>query len=503
MCVGLPVMLNPRTCLYNCIIVCSLKWLILLILSLYLPMAVIQDIGSDSDWFAVGMYSNHPDVGSIPISVFVTSDSDTAFNISIESYEGVILSGEVKPYETSEFLVPETYMVSNESDYMNGLIVRANDGNKMRVSVSNHYFISSDSYLALPLIEYQGVNEYTYFAVTPNFTSPNLTSRVLIVCGFNDTSITITSTQTASMYLPSGVVMLEASSPMTISGNIYQTILIESEDQLMGTKVVTDKPVTFLSGHQCASLPDNISCDFAIEQIPPTINWGRNFIFPLLSSRVGGSFLSILASESDTTVEVNCTNSNGTRTLSDSFTISSQGDYATMLVAPDDALCSVTSSKPTLLTVLSTSNNYDTTEGDPLMVLVQPIEQYLNANHSFTAFKSDIDNHYVNLMVNASVDNLNDILLDDEAVDSSWKSINTFGGARAGYTTQLNVANTTHSVSVRARSDSSAGDIRIGGMMYGFACSVGYGQLIATNLYLIHESKHNYIATSSLQYLIH
>lgn len=433
------------------------------------------------------MYSNHPDVGSIPISIFVTSDSDSAFNISIESYEGVILSGEVKPYETSEFFVPETYMVSNESDYMNGLIVRADDGNRMRVSVSNHYYISSDSYLALPLIKYQGVTEYTYFAVTPNFTSPNLTSRILIVCGFNDTSITINSTQTAYMYLPSGVETLQPSTPMTISGNMYQTILIESEDQLMGTKVVTDKPVTFLSGHQCASLPDNISCDFAIEQIPPTINWGKNFIFPLLSSRVGGSYLSILASESDTTVEVSCTNSNGTSTLSDSFSISSSGDYATMLVAPDDALCSVISSKPTLLTVLSTSNNYDTTEGDPLMVLVQPVEQYVNVNHSFTAFKSDIDNHYLNLMVKASSDDLNNIQLNDEAISTDWKSINTTGGVRAGYMTQLNVANTTHSVSVR--SASSGGDLRVGGMMYGFACSVGYGQLIATNLYLIHESK--------------
>ena len=148
-------------------------------------------------------------------------------------------------------------MVSNDSDYLNGLIVRASDGNRMRVSVSNHHYLSSDSYLALPLIQYEGVSEYTYFAVTPNFTSPNLKSRVLIVCGFNDTQITITASQSSTLYLPSGTMAIDPSTSFNVTGQMYETIFIESEDQLMGTKVVTSKPVTFLSGHQCAALPDS------------------------------------------------------------------------------------------------------------------------------------------------------------------------------------------------------------------------------------------------------
>ena len=114
---------------------------------------------------------------------------------------------------------------------------------------------------------------------------------------------------------------------------------------------------------------------FSIEQLPPTINWGRNFIFPLLSSRTGGSYLSILASQGGTNVNISCSNFNGSSTLTDSIIISAPGDFATMLVAPDDALCSVVADN-SLLTILSTSNGYDSTVGDPLMVLLHPMEQY-------------------------------------------------------------------------------------------------------------------------------
>lgn len=427
------------------------------------------------------MYSNHPDAGTVPLSFLVTSDTMETFNVSVESHEGSILVGEVKPYETTEFFVPETFMVSNDSDYLNGLIVRASDGNRMRVSVSNHHYLSSDSYLALPLIQYEGVSEYTYFAVTPNFTSPNLKSRVLIVCGFNDTQITITASQSSTLYLPSGTMAIDPSTSFNVTGQMYETIFIESEDQLMGTKVVTSKPVTFLSGHQCAALPDseNRSCDFSIEQLPPTINWGRNFIFPLLSSRTGGSYLSILASQGGTNVNISCSNFNGSSTLTDSIIISAPGDFATMLVAPDDALCSVVADKPSLLTVLSTSNGYDSTVGDPLMVLLHPMEQYSNVNYSFTAHRSDISDQYLNLMVKDGVD---DVLLNDMPVTGDWKSISDVGGSRAGYAIQLSLPNTTHTVSVR-------NGARVGGMVYGFDCSVGYGQLTATNLYLIPESE--------------
>ena len=62
----------------------------------------------------------------------------------------------------------------------------------------------------------------------------------------------------------------------TLVLNRMQTLYISSLDDLTGSRVVSNKPIAFISGHECGTLPNNVLfCDQLVEQIPPTSTWGR------------------------------------------------------------------------------------------------------------------------------------------------------------------------------------------------------------------------------------
>lgn len=418
----------------------------------------------------VGIFGNKEDV-ALPLSILVTSELNETLNISVESYNGQIMTAKVKPFETTEFSLSHLYTVTNVNDTLNGLVIKAEDGHRIRVSV--RYF-SSDSYLALPLIEYDGVTEYTYIAVTPTSVSTGTRSKILIVCGFNDTLVTIIPSGTASVYLPhEGLREIEYLSNITILAMKFQTILIESDELLIGTKVVTSKPVAFLSGHQCASKFGSIneSCEFTIEQIPPTVNWGQNFIFSsLLSSN--DSSLFIIAAEPDTTATISC---DGFIADWEPITISNPSDYIEIAVNADDNFCSIVTNKPSMVMVISASSDTEKS----MMSLVQPIEQYSDANYTFAAHNTFMGEDYLNLILEG---NVYDVLLNDEPVISQTQLLSIQGRETFRYGLPLELDNVTYSVSLK-------NGARVGSMLYGFDQFLGYGQLTATSLYMVHKSK--------------
>ncbi|XP_019864466.1 PREDICTED: uncharacterized protein LOC109593811 [Amphimedon queenslandica] len=443
----------------------------------------VQNLGSDSEWFAIGIFGNKEDVEPLPFSIFVTSDSNETFNISVESYSGQIMTAKVKPFETTKFSLSHLYTVTNVNDTLNGLIIKAEGGHRIRVSV--RYF-SSDSYLALPLIKYDGVTEYTYIAVTPTLVSPGTKSKILIVCGFNDTSVTIIPSGTALVYSPhEGLREIEYLTNITILAMKFQTILVESDELLIGTKVVTSKPVTFLSGHQCVSKSGsmNESCEFTIEQIPPTVNWGQNFIFSSLPSS-NDSRLSITAAEPDTKATISC---DGFSADWEPITISNPSGYIEIVVNADDNFCSIVADKPSMVMVVSSSTHTERS----MMSLVHPIEQYSDANYTFAAHSTLMGEDHLNLILDG---NVHDVLLNDEPVIIQTQFLSIQGRETFRYGLPLELDNVTYSVSIK-------NGARVGTMLYGFDQFLGYGQLTATSLYMVHKSN-NHLSVNVTSHIV-
>ena len=74
--------------------------------------------------------------------------------------------------------LPTSAQVTSYSQYYHGIHVETSS-NKVTVVGRSYTSYTTDSYLALPAIKSQTVNEYTYYAMS--FYSPNSYNSILIV----------------------------------------------------------------------------------------------------------------------------------------------------------------------------------------------------------------------------------------------------------------------------------------------------------------------------------
>ena len=50
-------------------------------------------------------------------------------------------------------------------------------------------------------------------------------------------------------------------------------------NDITGTSIVSNKPLTVISGHECGNVPDDVPrCEHITEEIPPTVHWGQQFL---------------------------------------------------------------------------------------------------------------------------------------------------------------------------------------------------------------------------------
>ena len=76
------------------------------------------NINSESNEFIIGMFSNHPDAGSLPITLLITTTGNESVNFTIEIIDGIFYEGIVNPMEglrvsiSDSFVVLDTYSAS-------------------------------------------------------------------------------------------------------------------------------------------------------------------------------------------------------------------------------------------------------------------------------------------------------------------------------------------------------------------------------------------------------
>lgn len=150
-------------------------------------------------------------------------------------------------------------------------------------------------------------------------------------------------------------------------------------DDLTGSSVTSNRPVVLLSGHRRAQVPvlsSSSSRDCLIEQLPGLETWGREIIVPPLDLP---SDANIVASNDVSVCRVVAANDS---TL---VTVNSQPPYLLNKGAfwdlPLDQTLVFSSTKPILASIIDRSANRTggRLTGDPSMIIVPPVEQYLKS----------------------------------------------------------------------------------------------------------------------------
>ena len=283
--------------------------------------------------------------------------------------------------------LPSSVEVSLHSDQDKGIHLTTSSDN-VTVIGQNLESYTSDSFFALPIIELDDV--YVYYGMS---VQSGGRSTILIVGTENNIMMNLTTTQSVSISVGNTVTYLITGRQYSFVVNRLQTVYIESIYDLTGTKIVTDRPVSVFSGHDCANVPWNVSyCDHLIEQIPPVTLWGKAYYTSPLANKISYT-IKVLAAYSSTTVNIYCNN-----TL-ESYSLN-EGQFINK-ISQMNKYCAIKSNQKVLVVQLSHGgseediNNY----GDPMMTLVPDTNQYLNQFDFSTIRGPSGYNHHVNIIV--------------------------------------------------------------------------------------------------------
>ena len=430
---------------------------------------VIGCFGASGTTFYIGAMRNNLGLTN-NLWLFITTPSSCPVSYTVEQRTGVIATGTVTNTSPVNVSLPHSLVTvgSGYSNRENGIVVYS-DPNPISV-VLVHYESGSGTYgeyLAYPYQEY-AVSQYQYYLVSVG-TPINLLSEALLVGNVDNTTVTITPTQT--IIVPQDIQNSSSSSITVNAGTSFnvtihrmQTFFFGTYMDISGTSIVSDKPLTVISGHECGFVPDNLfPCQHLTEQIPPTVTWGKQFLLTPYAGR-SRQYYKIIAAESDTTMNYTCSDVD-TSTIS----LSNAGDFSFQM-SNNGVYCSLVSNKPVLVVQLGPSGGLSP-GGDPVISMIPPIDQYSESVTFISPDISDFTSHHVNI---ASV-TIDTILMDGQPLSLTWNNISDSDNNIIGYGTQVLITDlTSHTIT-------SMSNTKFSTLVYGFGNSEGYSYSAGVN----------------------
>jgi len=237
-------------------------------------------------------------------------------------------------------------------------------------------------------------------------------SEFLVVAAEDNTKITIIPTKVTDQLRPANV-------PFSVTlnkGELYQVqsmnhANLTGQGDLTGSYIKSDKPIAFYSGAWSTTIPASSTSayDHLYEQIPPVRSWGRKFVTVPLKGRSTDVFR-ILASENKTVIHI------GTNTP----VVLDKGNFYEFMLSQDHPSL-IESDHPILLAQYMVSNSVDkpanasSWDGDPLMLIVSPVDQTREAV-TFVAYDTPeiVSKFFVNVVT--KTESIYDILLDGQPI---------------------------------------------------------------------------------------
>ena len=277
-----------------------------------------------------------------------------------------------------------------EPTYTNKGIHVQVDSNNIVVIGQNFRTFRADTdgtYLAVPNVDL-GLMQYKYFELNMVLGSGRWNSQLLVVGTQANTTMNITFTQDVRLRIANSDVDLVAGTEYSYNIDRLETFYAWDVDDLTGTKILTDKPISLFSGHACAVLPSSAGdCDHMVEQSLPTAMWGTTYYIAPIPRIRDTYYIRVMAADDTTEVHLYCNNMEETVTIN-------EGEHIHRELGMLDH-CAIHSDKEILVAQYSQSNY----PSDPAMVLVPPTIYYSNQILSSTVSGYQEDLRYIHSLI--------------------------------------------------------------------------------------------------------
>ena len=449
---------------------------------------------SYGDKFYLGLFGNFdpPDfyeIGKVRLAVTPVGEEETQVVVELEG------KGTIYTAPTEIELKSNEVNLDSEKTRDRAIIIESENGQQLSVVVYAEEYTSSDTFTVMPSVRLP-VQAYEYYAMSVprarltintgrgelGVAAPQGKSALVIVTTEDNTDISITLTQTITNIEANDIIEQNGGGSTLHAGVEYtlrltaakQTLYLASEDDLTGSQVVTSKPIAFISGHECGTVPFDIHyCDQMVEQLPPSATWGRRFITAPIAERTAGDIFKVIASRNNTVIDSRC--------VRNSIFLNA-GEFTELNIS-SFSYCYFESNQPILMVQFSVASGLDNAlAGDPFMVMVPPVEQYRNSYNISTFVSSDEDNpgvNYINILVPSDSGSPEEVLLDGQPLPSSVQFNEIFcrfGEEICAYAAQMNISEATHHLS------SSNPNATLNAVVYWLSFHVGHGYFAGMTL---------------------
>jgi hypothetical protein len=248
------------------------------------------------------------------------------------------------------------------------------------VYVVIRYWYTSDGFLALPISSLG--KEYicaSYPDMSAMYGGYYFPSEVTITGAYPDTKVYFTvggnvMTKTASGYKPGQTV-----NQLLQPGDVWAISSSGAEADLTGSKVLSNRPVSVISGNQCTNIPTNNRwCDYTVEADLPTFTWGTDYHVGKVPGRKFASLIRIFAKEPNTKV---FRDGNQIGVIPEGGGPVGRGFLEMRMVGMDEKPRSVVISgdKPIGVTLYNCGveeDGYPYVNSDPFVMSITPVQQY-------------------------------------------------------------------------------------------------------------------------------
>ena len=300
-------------------------------------------------------------------------------------------TGVVAPYSVENLTLPAQIQTSSHTHVYKGVHLKLNNSNVPVLGQNSVYKSTTETFLIMPHSKLC-VTEYVYYGISVSDGLNTSRSVVLIVGNENDTTVMLTVTQLTAINVDGFNVELPPYREYQLEIRVLQTVYVASYNDLSGTKIVADKPVSVFSGHECAKLPSNVAnCDHLIEQMPPTTLWGKeHYTMPLASQPYS---IKILAAHDSTNVDIYCNNTVMKREYLN------EGKYFSLTLNMEQ-YCAIYSNKEVLIVQFSHGDHIYNRNGGAMMMVVPALRQYFSTFDVSTIHTPRFV-HHINIIVTA------------------------------------------------------------------------------------------------------
>ncbi len=239
---------------------------------------------------------------------------------------------------------------------------------------------SSDASMLYPVTSWDTIGQLVHWPSGAGL--PYLT----IAAAFDGTVVEVEPTVNTAPGV--GVTAGSPAAPITLmldEGDVAE-VMVSGPSDPTGTVVTSnnDHPIALFAGHQCANIPNGVvACDHLEEQLSGLRLWGTSFVAARVTPRQAapeGSMWQIYASEDDTTVTINAPAS--VTGLPATPVTLNRGEKLEFMASgtmdqPGDFLVETTRPAALINYVTGLGNLSGSSQGDPAMVQLSPVEQFL------------------------------------------------------------------------------------------------------------------------------